>query len=105
MSLAVAKVTETLDGEHTLNTVLPELMILSNLLRDHAPSSNTFPYHKALCTLVTLLAPMAPHISTTLWEGLVSVRSCYGNSPQLKVGVCLLYGFTAYTHPNTGVGV
>lgn len=78
-----------MDGQHTLNTALPELMKLSNILRDHAHSSHTLPYHEALTTLVVLLAPMAPHVSCELWEGLVTARHAYTNAQPLKVRQCV----------------
>lgn len=44
-------------------------MVLSNVLRDSQGVSDSEEFHQALAVLCTLLAPMAPHISSELWEG------------------------------------
>ena len=44
-------------------------MVLSNVLRDTQNVSDSEEFHQALVVLCKLLAPMAPHISSELWEG------------------------------------
>ena len=45
-------------------------MILSNVLQDaENATQNSEEFHYALVILCQLLAPMAPHISSELWEG------------------------------------
>ena len=44
-------------------------MVLSNVLRNSQNVSDSEEFHQALAVLCTLLAPMAPHISSELWEG------------------------------------
>ncbi len=81
-----------MEGRYSLNTALPELMILSNVLRDHTPSRHTLPYHEALTTLVLLLSPMAPHVSCSLWEGLSMARLTYTQAQPIKVVYMLAGG-------------
>ncbi len=85
------QVTGAMEGRYTLNTALPELMILSNVLRDHTSSCHTLPYHEALSTLVLLLSPMAPHVSAELWEGLSIARTAYTQAPTIKVHILYYY--------------
>lgn len=75
------QVTTFLGDRHTFNTAVSELMILSNVLRDMESVSHTKEYHEALCTLTVLLAPMAPHFTSELWEGLTTEF----NFKQIKV--------------------
>ena len=51
------------------NAAVNELMVLSNVLRDTQNVSDSEEFHQALVVLCKLLAPMAPHISSELWEG------------------------------------
>ena len=45
-------------------------MELSNVLQDAEKNvSNSKEFHQALVVLCQLMAPMAPHISSELWEG------------------------------------
>ena len=68
------------EQRHTFNVAVAELMALSNTLKERREEGRgrreegregkgRREYHKALETLCTLLAPMAPHISSELWEG------------------------------------
>ena len=59
-------------------------MVLSNVLQDTQNVSDSEEFHQALVVLCKLLAPMAPHISSELWEGECggpSVGDSYCNSP------------------------
>ena len=64
--------TVAFEEKYTFNVAVSELMILSNHLRDSAAVMCTAEYHRALSTLFTMLAPMAPHIACQLWEGHVT---------------------------------
>ena len=52
-----------------LNAAVRELMVLSNMLNAQKNVSNLEDFQQALLVLCQLLAPMAPHISSELWEG------------------------------------
>ena len=64
-----SQVTLSFDHRHTFNVAVSELMTLSNTLRERGTLRGTAEYHTALEILCLLLAPMAPHISSQLWEG------------------------------------
>eukprot|EP01113_Clastostelium_recurvatum_P007894 TRINITY_DN13696_c0_g1_i3.p1 TRINITY_DN13696_c0_g1~~TRINITY_DN13696_c0_g1_i3.p1 ORF type:complete len:963 (-),score=163.13 TRINITY_DN13696_c0_g1_i3:21-2633(-) len=73
----IARVTDSICRLRTFNTAVSELMKFSNFLADtssaikmHAPE-----YHSALCTLVLLLAPMAPGTSASLWRSLCDLNA------------------------------
>lgn len=64
------QVTQHLD-QHTYNVAIAELMTFSNKLRDFRKELLGTPvFHRGLGVLCTLLAPMAPHIASELWEAL-----------------------------------
>ena len=64
------QVTQHLE-RHTYNVAIAELMTFSNRLKDFRKELLGSPaYHDGLTTLCTLLAPMAPHITSELWERL-----------------------------------
>ena len=64
------QVTRAFGEQYNLNTAVRELMILSNVLQDvENATQNSEEFHCALVILCQLLAPMAPHISSELWEG------------------------------------
>jgi len=62
-------VTAALEEKHTFNVAVAELMTLSNVLRDSQSVLGSEEFHQSLLTLCTLLAPMAPHIASELWQG------------------------------------
>jgi len=62
-------VTDSLDKD-TFNVAVASLMRFSRSLKDLDEFQGTPDYHDCLCTLCVLLAPMAPHISSELWEQL-----------------------------------
>lgn len=73
-SKAVKQVTSELEGRLALNVAVSELMVLSNVLRELQSSlAGGAEFHASLSTLVRLLAPMAPHLASELWEGLKEV--------------------------------
>jgi leucyl-tRNA synthetase len=63
---AIKEVTEDLEGEYQFNTAVSELMKLSNALTD-AECKDSPVYVEGIETLITLLAPFAPHIAEELW--------------------------------------
>ncbi|KAJ0410173.1 hypothetical protein P43SY_002505 [Pythium insidiosum] len=66
----IKRVTEALDRHQSFNVAIAELMKLSNLLADQR-SLNTSPvYHNALDALVRMLAPLAPHSASEMFERL-----------------------------------
>lgn len=59
--------TQYLD-QHKYNVAIAELMKFSNGLKDFQSDLMGTPvYHQCLETLCTLLAPMAPHVTSELW--------------------------------------
>ena len=65
--IAIKEVSEDFDGGYQLNTAISEMMKLSNALQDvEDKSSATF--LEGVETLLTLLAPFAPHIAEELWS-------------------------------------
>ena len=65
--IAIKEVSEDFDGGYQLNTAISEMMKLSNALQDaEDKSSETF--LEGVETLLTLLAPFAPHIAEELWS-------------------------------------
>jgi leucyl-tRNA synthetase len=67
--IAIKEVSEDFDGGYQLNTAISEMMKLSNALQDvEDKSSATF--LEGVETLLTLLAPFAPHIADELWSAI-----------------------------------
>ncbi|NES40511.1 leucine--tRNA ligase [Moorena sp. SIO2C4] len=66
---AIKEVTEDLEGEYQFNTAVSELMKLSNGITD-AKCKDSPVYKEGIETLITLLAPFAPHIAEELWHSL-----------------------------------
>ena len=70
-------------------------MILSNLLRD---SENGTPeFQNALTTLCILLAPMAPHFASEMWEHLREAARCL-DTQMTKVRVNKFFFAEAHLH-------
>ena len=66
---AIKEITEDIEGDYQFNTAVSELMKLSNAIND-AKDKTTLAYTEAICTLVKLIAPFAPHIADELWSQL-----------------------------------
>jgi leucyl-tRNA synthetase len=66
---AIQEVTHDLEDEYQFNTAVSELMKLSNALTDCTCKESPV-YIEGMDTLITLLAPFAPHIAEELWQGL-----------------------------------
>jgi leucyl-tRNA synthetase len=64
---AISEISEDLDGDYQFNTVVSELMKLSNAMASHLEASRPVFACEALRTLLTLLAPFAPHLAEDLW--------------------------------------
>ena len=83
------KVTVSIRDRSTYNVAVSELMIFSNLLKDSQHLVGSCDYHEALCTLCTLLAPMAPHIASEMWVELSdAARQLQMTSPQVRSFRC-----------------
>lgn len=73
---AIQQITEDLEGDYQFNTAVSELMKLSNALTD-APCKTSAIYAEGIRTLLTLLAPFAPHIAEELWQKLGHTESIH----------------------------
>lgn len=80
--IAIKEVTEDLEGEYQFNTAVSELMKLSNGITD-AKCKDSPVYKEGIETLITLLAPFAPHIAEELWHSLGHSSSIH-NQPWLE---------------------
>ncbi len=67
---AISAISEDLQGELQLNTAISELMKLSNALTTHIERVGDGVALEGLRTLLTLLAPFAPHLAEVLWQKL-----------------------------------
>jgi leucyl-tRNA synthetase len=65
--IAIKEVSEDFDGGYQLNTAISEMMKLSNALQDAGDKSSAT-FLEGIETLLTLLAPFAPHIAEELWS-------------------------------------
>jgi leucyl-tRNA synthetase len=86
--MAIAAVTEDLEGEYQFNTAVSELMKLSNALTD-TPCKDSPVYTEGIQALLILLAPFAPHIAEELWQKLGYTGSVHTQS-WLKVDASAL---------------
>jgi leucyl-tRNA synthetase len=64
---AIKEVSEDLQDEYQFNTAVSELMKLSNALNDSGLKQSRV-FAEGIQTLITLLAPFAPHIAEELWH-------------------------------------
>lgn len=83
--IAIKEVSEDFDGGYQLNTAISELMKLSNALQD-AEDKSSATFLEGIETLLTLLAPFAPHIAEELWslignEGSIHLQSWLTHDP------------------------
>ncbi|MEO1375241.1 MAG: leucine--tRNA ligase [Cyanobacteria bacterium J06635_10] len=74
--IAIKEVSEDVDGEYQFNTAISELMKLSNALSD-AKCKDSPIYAEGIKTLVSMLAPFAPHIAEELWHQLGNDNSVH----------------------------
>ncbi|GAB4213430.1 MAG: leucine--tRNA ligase [Synechococcales cyanobacterium] len=73
---AIKAVSEDVQDEYQFNTAISELMKLSNAISDSKLTASPV-YGEGIHTLVTLLAPFAPHISEELWHELGQTDSVH----------------------------
>ncbi len=83
--IAIKEVSEDFDGGYQLNTAISEMMKLSNALQD-AEDKSSATFLEGIETLLTLLAPFAPHIAEELWllignEGSIHLQPCLTYDP------------------------
>jgi leucyl-tRNA synthetase len=76
---AIKEVAEDFDGGYQLNTAISEMMKLSNALQD-AEDKSSATFLEGIETLLTLLAPFAPHIAEELWELIGHTESIHTKS-------------------------
>jgi leucyl-tRNA synthetase len=76
---AIKEVTDDIQDEYQFNTAISELMKLSNALTDASCKDSPI-YIEGIRTLVTLLAPFAPHITDELWQLLGNSQSVHTQS-------------------------
>ncbi len=86
---AIKEVGEDVDGEYQFNTAISELMKLSNALAD-ANCKDSPIYAEGIQTLVSMLAPFAPHIAEELWhllgnDGSVHTASWSTHDPEALI--------------------
>ena len=62
--------TELIQEQNKFNRAVSILMAFSNHIKDSTHLIGSCDYHMALCTLCTLLAPMAPHVASEMWAEL-----------------------------------
>jgi leucyl-tRNA synthetase len=72
----IRQVTEDYD-RFAFNTAIARLMELTNLLMKSSAGDHPGPYREAVRTVVSLLAPMAPHVAEELWERLGELGSVH----------------------------
>ncbi|MFN4814526.1 MAG: leucine--tRNA ligase [Pseudanabaena sp.] len=77
--IAIKEVSEDFDGGYQLNTAISELMKLSNALQD-AEDKSSATFLEGIETLLTLLAPFAPHIAEELWLLIGHTESIHSQS-------------------------
>ena len=87
--IAIKEVSEDFDGGYQLNTAISEMMKLSNALQD-AEDKSSATFLEGVETLLTLLAPFAPHIAEELW-------SLIGHSDSIHLQTWLTYDPDALT--------
>src|SRR5439155_23809140 len=68
----IASVTESFSQTYALNTIISDLMTLTNVLWDTPPSSDTAAMlrYLSLTSLLRMLAPIAPAFCEECWETL-----------------------------------
>ncbi|MEB3355722.1 MAG: leucine--tRNA ligase [Synechococcales bacterium] len=74
---AIKEISEDLEGGYQFNTAVSELMKLSNALASADCPQSSPVYQEGIHTLLTLLAPFAPHITEELWHRLGHTESVH----------------------------
>ncbi len=87
--IAIKEISEDFDGGYQLNTAISEMMKLSNALQD-AEDKSSATFLEGIKTLLTLLAPFAPHIAEDLWslignEGSIHLQSWLTHDPDALI--------------------
>jgi leucyl-tRNA synthetase len=73
---AIKEVSEDLQDEYQFNTAISELMKLNNALTDSGLKQSSV-FAEGIQTLITLLAPFAPHIAEELWHQIGKTSSVH----------------------------
>ncbi len=74
---AITAISEDLSGDYQFNTAISELMKLSNAMGEHLEAACIPVASEALASLLTLLAPFAPHLAEELWHRLGGAGSIH----------------------------
>jgi len=71
---AIERVTHDLFESHSFNTAIAELMKLSNALQGSDADKATPAWQEGVCSLVQMLAPLAPYTAAEMWNRLEPVH-------------------------------
>ncbi|KAI8069306.1 leucyl-tRNA synthetase [Gongronella butleri] len=77
----IKQVTDALSSTYAFNTVISDLIKLSNQLGANSVPASSPVYQSALQSLVVMMAPMAPCMAEEAWDAL---QSASGNSKNIK---------------------
>jgi leucyl-tRNA synthetase len=80
----IVSVTRSYQEVYSLNTVVSDLMILSNTIASQSRATEVI-RAAAVSTLVRLLAPVAPAIASECWEGIGMQEPLFSGSVQFPV--------------------
>ncbi|KAF2128817.1 leucyl-tRNA synthetase [Dothidotthia symphoricarpi CBS 119687] len=85
----IASVTDSYSKTHSLNTVISDLMTLTNTIWDAPHVSATTPLLKwyAMLHLIRMLAPIAPGVGEEAWDRLASNTTPRGHKFQTRLSV------------------
>lgn len=73
---AIKQVTNAMTNSFSFNTVISDLIKLSNSISGSTVPTNSPVYHHAIQSLITMMSPMAPSIAEESWESFnTSIRS------------------------------
>ncbi|XP_053322981.1 leucine--tRNA ligase, mitochondrial [Spea bombifrons] len=75
-NLAVSEVTSHFSEDYLFNAAISQLMSLSNTLSQSSSRviQHSSEYEDALASLCIMIAPMAPHLASELWNGIAHVQ-------------------------------
>ncbi len=75
---AIKIVTFSFETSHSFNVAIANLMKLSNFLGDF-PHKDSEVYYLGVRSMLIMLAPMAPHVSSELWSHMIQVGPVVSN--------------------------
>ncbi|KAI4126337.1 MAG: hypothetical protein LQ347_005014, partial [Umbilicaria vellea] len=80
----ISSVTTSLTKTFTLNTLISDLMNLTNVLSSASPSPNPALLHHATSAILRMLAPVAPAVAEECWEHLHSPQARTSNAQRVQ---------------------